>query len=215
MYYYETGKKSGQLVVFIHGGYTDGSYFTHQKNILPDKHCVFPDLPGWGKSKGIFTYKKAAKEVIKLIDELSNNEKIIIVAHSFGGIVARKIIERIPEKIEKVVICSTNMRRDFSFIKHTTKVGFKNTPNRRKWIVIPTQLGAWNSYKKIKKSYDNIKGLFMYAKFDLPVVKESMENEWRKLITNSEVVFIDNTGHNFMVTKYEKTNDIIKTFIYS
>lgn len=214
MYYYETGKKNGQLVVFIHGGYTDGSYFIHQKNILSDKHCIFPDMPGYGKSKGLFSYRLSALKIVKLIKKLNGDKKVIIIAHSFGGLIAKRVIEMIPDEIEKVVICSTNLRRDFNFIKYTTKIGYKNTPLKRKWIVIPTQLGAWFSYKKIKKSVGGIKGLFMYAQYDLLVVKQSMENEWRKFIPDSQMEYIEGTGHNFMVTKYELVNKKIKEFLY-
>lgn len=37
MYYKECGSKEGQLVVFIHGGFTTHESFMKQYNLLPDK----------------------------------------------------------------------------------------------------------------------------------------------------------------------------------
>lgn len=105
MYYKECGSKNGQLAVFIHGGFTTHESFMHQYNLLPDKRMVFVDLPGCGNSKQEslkgFTFKNAALEVMKLIEKLSPDRKVILIAHSYGGLVVKEILMRIPDKVEK------------------------------------------------------------------------------------------------------------------
>ena len=50
MYYEEYGNKDGRVVLFIHGGFTTSESFQKQKERLPEYHCIFVDLPGYGKS---------------------------------------------------------------------------------------------------------------------------------------------------------------------
>lgn len=76
MYYKELGNKDGQLVVFIHGGFTTHESFMKQYTLFPDKRMIFADLPGCGNSKQKhFSFEGAASEVIKLIEKLSPNRK--------------------------------------------------------------------------------------------------------------------------------------------
>ena len=53
MYYKEYENKEGQLVIFIHGGFTTNESFAQQYQLLPDKRMIFVDLPGCGKSERI------------------------------------------------------------------------------------------------------------------------------------------------------------------
>lgn len=53
MYYKEYGNPDGQLVVFIHGGFTTNESFEQQYHLLPDKRMIFVDLPGCGKCERV------------------------------------------------------------------------------------------------------------------------------------------------------------------
>ena len=82
MYYKEYGNPDGQLVVFIHGGFTTNESFDlkslhtcKENDLLPDKRMIFVDLPGCGKSERVghkaFSFEDSAMEVIQLIEHLS------------------------------------------------------------------------------------------------------------------------------------------------
>lgn len=78
MHYKEYGNPGGQLVVFIHGGFTTNESFEQQYHLLPDKRMIFVDLPGCGKSERVgdkaFSFEDSAMEVIKLIEHLGSTE---------------------------------------------------------------------------------------------------------------------------------------------
>lgn len=82
---------------------------------------LFVDLPGYGNSKqdssAGFTFMNAAVGIIELIENLSPHRKVILIAHSYGGLVVKKVLSQIPEKIDKIVVGSTNVRRSPLFCK--------------------------------------------------------------------------------------------------
>ena len=127
MYYKEYGNKDGQLVVFIHGGFTTNESFAKQYHLLPDKRKIFVDLPGCGKSKCVgtksFSFDDSAVEIIKLIKQLSPERKAVLIAHSYGGLVVKEIIRREPELIDKIVVGSTNVKKSLLFWLYTRKIG--------------------------------------------------------------------------------------------
>lgn len=59
---------------------------------------LFVDLPGCGKSEKVgkkaFSFESSAMEIIKLIEQLSPKEKVILIAHSYGGLVVKEIIQK-------------------------------------------------------------------------------------------------------------------------
>lgn len=58
MYYKECGSKEGQLVIFIHGGFTTHESFMKQYDLLPNKRMIFVDLPGFGNKIKNVMYEK-------------------------------------------------------------------------------------------------------------------------------------------------------------
>ena len=67
------------MVIFIHGGFTNSESFKKQYGLLEDYHCIFVDLPNYGKSicddKYQYTFEYAAQAVIEVIDSISPKEK--------------------------------------------------------------------------------------------------------------------------------------------
>lgn len=54
-------------------------------------------------------------EIIKLIEQLSPKEKVILIAHSYGGLVIKEIIQKRPDLVEKMVVGSTNVKKSLLF----------------------------------------------------------------------------------------------------
>jgi esterase/lipase len=95
--------------VLVHGGWHGGWCWTKVKYFLQmEGHIVFaPDLPGHGKDKTPIyeiTLKTYTDRIIEVIE--SQDEKVILVGHSMGGIIISQVAEIIPAKIEKLIFLS-------------------------------------------------------------------------------------------------------------
>lgn len=226
MYYKEYGNKAGQLVVFIHGGFTTNESFAKQYHLLPNKRMVFVDLPGCGKSSqagvNAFSFDDAAAEIIQLIRQLSPKEKVILIAHSYGGLVVKEIVQRNPELIDKIVVGSTNCKKSLLFYLYTRKIGchilWKQNKTRYlrdgiSWdCVCAMQKDAWSKFSLTPLDPNKeIKALFFAAEKDIAEIRESMKL-WEQKFPSHERYTIKDSGHNYFMDFPEKVNPIIVSF---
>ena len=92
--------------VLVHGVWGEGSEFDELKALLSrdGSKVITPDLPGHGnnfKPIGKVTMEAYVQRVTEAINDL--DEKVIVVGHSFAGMVISQVAESIPEKIEQLV----------------------------------------------------------------------------------------------------------------
>lgn len=94
--------------LLIHGL---GSSSCFYKSITPKLQetvrCVSMDTPGSGLSElgnGEQSIETIANDAIGLLDELTIKEKIVVVGHSMGGIVASQIAAQYPDRVSGVVL---------------------------------------------------------------------------------------------------------------
>jgi len=223
MYYKECGSKEGKLVVFIHGGFTTHESFMKQYNLLPDKRMIFVDLPGCGNSKqNGFSFESAAFEVIKLIEKLSPDKKVILIAHSYGGLVVKEILIRIPNQIDKIVVGSTNIQKSLLFWLYTRKIGCHILwkQNKKRYVregitwkcVCDMQKDAWHKFNlnKLKGNFQ-IECLFLYAEHDIKEIRDSMKL-WKEKLPNCKLYEVAKSGHNYFFDMSEVVNPIISDF---
>ena len=108
---YIKGKKnSNYKFVFLHGW---GHSIENERpiaNILSDYDCYLVDLPGFGKSPapenvmGVSDYANLIAEFIKSFK--TDNDKIFLIGHSFGGRVSIDLGANHPNLISKIFIIS-------------------------------------------------------------------------------------------------------------
>lgn len=226
MYYKEYGNPDGQLVVFIHGGFTTNESFEQQYHLLPDKRMIFVDLPGCGKSERVghkaFSFEDSAMEVIQLIEHLSPNEKVILIAHSYGGLVVKEILQKRSELVEKIVVGSTNVKKSLLFWLYTRKLGchilWKQNKERylkdgTTWdCVCDMQKDAWSKFSMDSLTvHKEIKALFMVAEKDIGEIRESMKL-WEKKFPNHEGYVVKDSGHNYFTDFPDKVNPVVASF---
>lgn len=226
MYYKEYENKEGQLVIFIHGGFTTNESFAQQYQLLPDKRMIFVDLPGCGKSERIgtkaFSFDTSAVEIIKLIEQLSPKQKVILIAHSYGGLVVKEIVRRRPELIERIVVGSTNVKRSLLFWLYTRKIGchilWKQNEERYRhdgttWdCVCDMQKDAWAKFSLNELGINReIRCLFMVAQKDIKEIRESMKL-WKTKFPNSEFYMVKDSGHNYFTDLPEEVNAVVVSF---
>ncbi|HVN17023.1 MAG TPA: alpha/beta hydrolase, partial [Anaerolineales bacterium] len=108
--YYEI-HGSGRPLVLISGlGYSLWQW--HRMVPLLAKHfqVITFDNRGVGQSDkpaGPYSAQMLAADVVGLLDAL-HIEKAIIAGHSMGGFIAQALALGFPERVEKLILCSTN-----------------------------------------------------------------------------------------------------------
>jgi len=102
---------NGSPVILIHGWMASSNYWEKAFNPLSRFGRVFSlDLPGYGKSErqegGGYGISDLVKYLDRYIDKMGL-EKVHLVGHSMGGIVAIQYALLHPEKVEKMVLVSS------------------------------------------------------------------------------------------------------------
>ena len=112
--YYEI-HGAGRPLILLHGGLGSGEMFAQVMPQLTAHHQVIAvDLQGHGRTADIdrpMDVRLMADDVAALIDHLEL-VKPDVVGYSLGGGVALQVAVRHPDKVERLVIVSANVRRD-------------------------------------------------------------------------------------------------------
>ncbi len=108
MHYLQRG--TGEPVVLLHG-FPETSYeWRHQLEALGEAHAVFaPDLRGFGRTDkpGVRVSRRLlAEDVVRFLDSLGL-ERVALVGHDWGGIVAFKVAIDFPERITRLALLDT------------------------------------------------------------------------------------------------------------
>lgn len=145
-----------------------------RRTICSDCWNIISRWEGYGKSEGDFSFEAASLEIEKLIDCLSPDRNVILIAHSYGGLVVKQLLVAIPDKIDRIVTGSTNLERDLLFRIYTSFIGclILWMQNRDRFIreniswkqVCDTQRSAWRNFAYPRLQEDGrIPCLFLYA----------------------------------------------------
>jgi pimeloyl-ACP methyl ester carboxylesterase len=102
------GEANGQTVLLLHGRNFPSSYWRPTIEALAGNgyRVVAPDQIGFGKSSKPLSdlhFDQLARNTIALLDELKL-DKVAIVAHSMGGMLAVRLARAYPERIEKLLL---------------------------------------------------------------------------------------------------------------
>ena len=105
----------GNTFILVHGAWCGGWCWEKLQSLLEaEGHTVIaPDMPGHGKDRLPIenqNLEKYARAVEALIESL--NESVILVGHSFGGMIVSQAACYIPNKIKKLVYISAFLPRD-------------------------------------------------------------------------------------------------------
>jgi pimeloyl-ACP methyl ester carboxylesterase len=94
--------------IFIHGlGSSSCFYKTITPSLRAFTRCISLDTPGSGLSSlgaSEQSVSSIAKDAISLLDALEIKEKVIVVGHSMGGIVANYITAEYQERVKAVIV---------------------------------------------------------------------------------------------------------------
>jgi len=108
--YYET-QGDGQPLVLISGlGYSSWQWHRMVPFLTEHFQVIIFDNRGVGQSDkpaGLYTAEMLAADTVGLLDALGI-EKAIIMGHSMGGFIAQALVFDFPQRVKKLILCSTN-----------------------------------------------------------------------------------------------------------
>ncbi|MET0391960.1 MAG: alpha/beta hydrolase [Chitinophagaceae bacterium] len=139
---------NGKTVVLLHGKNFNGYYWKDVINRLTAEgyRVIVPDQVGWGRSdKPVLQYSfhLLARNTALLLDSLKIN-RIILVGHSMGGMLAARFTMLYPDRVEKLVLENPIGLEDYK----------RFVPFRAADTLIATERRATHeSYRKYQQSY--------------------------------------------------------------
>jgi pimeloyl-ACP methyl ester carboxylesterase len=107
VYVDQSGTPGAPAVVFVHGGGpSSGMWRGHLDRLAGTFHCLAPDLPGFGRSKGLapISLTDTADLIAELIEARVPGRRAHVVGLSYGGSVAFALLDRHAELLDRVVI---------------------------------------------------------------------------------------------------------------
>jgi len=120
-------KPNGKTVVLLHGKNFNGAYWKTTIEALTKEgfRVVVPDQIGFGKSsKPIeyqFSFQQLAQNTKAVLDELKLN-KIYLLGHSMGGMLATRFSLMYPEMVEKLILENPIGLEDWKLVAPYTSI---------------------------------------------------------------------------------------------
>jgi pimeloyl-ACP methyl ester carboxylesterase len=104
----EVTDSAPRTIVFVHGAWAGGWHYTKVEPLLEEAgHTVYrPTMTGLGErvhlagpEVGLSTH---IEDIVKVL-EFEDLHEVVLVGHSYGGMVIAGVAERVPERIDKLV----------------------------------------------------------------------------------------------------------------
>ncbi|WP_419868219.1 alpha/beta fold hydrolase [Chryseobacterium sp. CT-SW4] len=102
-------KPNGKAIMLLHGKNFNGAYWKQTAQDLSEKgfRVIIPDQIGFGKSSKPqsyqFSFSQLAHNTKAILDELKI-DKVIVLGHSMGGMVATRFTLLYPEKVQQLIL---------------------------------------------------------------------------------------------------------------
>lgn len=120
IFYYDN-KLEGIPLVFIHGWLGSSLEWRYQLYHFNFKnHIILLDLPGFGKSdkpNKVYSIDFYTKQITNFLKLLKYN-KIILIGHSLGGLIALDIVLKNPKLVKKLILISSTSGKSKSILEN-------------------------------------------------------------------------------------------------
>lgn len=103
------GQTEDPVIIVVHGGPGDDYSYLYPLQELADEYfIVFYDQRGTGLSERVgkeeLTLERSLQDLNAVVDLYRNGQKVSLVGHSFGGMLATGFVGRYPEKVDHLVL---------------------------------------------------------------------------------------------------------------
>lgn len=142
----EFGSDTNEVVIVLHGGPgNDYRYLLNLKELSDDYKVVFYDQRGTGLSPRVdvseLNLENMLKDLDRLVEIYSKGNKVNLIGHSWGAMIATAYIAKYPEKVDRVVLAEPGIltnekalefmklftpKMNFAFLKHFGKCFFQS-----------------------------------------------------------------------------------------
>lgn len=236
--YIEEGE--GEPLILLHGLFGALSNFKHMVDHFVSRYkVVVPILPLFDLDILHTSVTGLQKHLHKFI-ELKGYQNIHMLGNSLGGHVALVHVLKHPERIKSLILTGSSglfengmgdsypKRGDYEYIKNKTEAVFFDPKTATKELVdevfdiVNNRLKVIKVLALAKSAIRNNLGkelnqvtqptLLIWGKNDT-VTPPFVGEEFKKLIPNSELHFIDNCGHAPMMEVPEEFNKILDSFL--
>ena len=233
--YFEAGE--GTPIIVLHGLMGGLSNFDGVANYFPSKgyKVIIPELPIYTQSL-LKTNVKAFARYVKDFIAFKGLERVILVGNSLGGHIGLYFTKQYPELVRGLVITGSSglyesamgesypKRGDYEYIRKKAEDVFYNPEVATKEI-IDEVFATVNDRIKLLKTLTIAKSAIRHnmAK-DLPkmhvptciiwgkqdkVTPPEVAEEFKKLLPNSDLYWIDKCGHAAMMEEPDQFNDLL------
>ena len=235
--YYDKGNTDDSVVVFIHGSASDATVWLNELNVISSLgyYCLALDLRGHGETRLLQQPKEHVRididshlhDVIETLTELKifPNRKVILVTHSFGGIVAVNLAEHFPDFVEKLILVAMPpklvtpvkeflhvllgkpielIQKNLDFFQTTTlRPRYRSSIMTNAHVLqeIYKHVKSWNGFRKVPKVKQKI--YFAAGRFDM-VAPAPLVFKMYELCKNSEFELFKWSSHALMEDEPEK-----------
>ena len=100
---------NGHTILLLHGKNFCGSYWGRTAQLLASNgyRVIIPDQIGFGKSSKPdhlqYSFQLLAQNTLAVLDS-AHTEKVIVIGHSMGGMLATRFTLMFPEKVERLIL---------------------------------------------------------------------------------------------------------------
>lgn len=153
-------KANGKTVVLLHGKNFNGAYWKTTINALVSDgyRVIVPDQIGFGKSSKPrafqYSFQQLAENTKHVLSKLGA-EKVVVLGHSMGGMLATRFALMYPEAVEKLVLVNPIGLEDYKLVAPYKSIDWWFELERKKDYEAIKKYQLVNYYdKKWKPAYD-------------------------------------------------------------
>ncbi|MCH5718779.1 alpha/beta fold hydrolase [Niabella hibiscisoli] len=157
IYSKDYGSPQNTAIIFIHGGPSGNSnlFEATTAQALADRgfYVIVYDRRGEGRSKdeeATMTFKESFRDLLGIYEKYHLN-KAVILAHSFGGIIATLFVQEHPEKVSAFILAGAlfSQQETYDHILKSASTHFKNDSTKIAEIAAIELLGKHTAdYRK-------------------------------------------------------------------
>ena len=179
-----TQKGQGEIVVLIHGFLSGKDYWKEQINYFSQFFEVFTlEIKGYGErcnETGFSSIEDYSNEIIEFFKHKSLN-KINLIGHSMGGMIAQEIALSIPEKIQKLVLYSTGCIGNLPGRFETIEKSIEKVQKGNLHSAIENTVSSWFLKRKESHFYQESVKVALQASCDTYINGLRAMSQWSSL----------------------------------